>query len=222
LSETTGAGAHVGAGSASARRKQLRLVAYWSFALPVGWMIAVGIAHRVLAVRPEALLWTALFPVWLMFAAVAAYQLYTLATLHGPGLRGALALGGVWAAGFVLATAFSGIEAGTTVALALAIVLSAVHAEFVSIVEHLELGTTPARVGVYALLLAAGVSPVGLVAGAVMLSLGNSGFAPGMTALGFAAMVVAGVPLAAGALLSHKARRNAEAMLVRSHAEDSA
>jgi len=222
LSETTGGGAYVGVGPPSARRK-LRLVAYWSLAFPVAWMFGVGIVSRLFAVGPETMLWTALFPVWLTFGAVAAYQLQVLVTLHRPSMSGAIALGGAWAVASIASVLVSGLEAGITSAFVFALILSIVHIQATSIVEYLRIRTMPAQVGLYALLLAAAVSPVGLVVGAVMMFAGALVFgATVVMVLGFAVTMVSAVPLVAAAIFSHKARRCAKTMLALPRAEDPA
>lgn len=174
MSEATTANASARTSSLSAQRRVLQKVAYVSLSLPVLWMFGTGIASRLFAVGPKTMLWTALIPVWLALAAVGAYYLHVLATLHRPALRGVIALGGVWVASSVLAAFVSGIEAGVTVALVLTLVLSFVHSQAVSLTEYLGVQSAPARVGLYGLCLAAAASPVGLTAGVGVVILGIS------------------------------------------------
>lgn len=205
-----------------ARRRVLQTVAYVSLSLPILWMLGIGVTSRLFAVRPESMVWSALVPVWLTLAAVSAYHLYVLATLYRPALGSALALGAIWTAGALSAIVVSGLEAGVTVALVLLLVLSFVHVNAMSLIEFLGAASLNARVGVYALSVAATASPVGLAAGVGVVVLGTLGPGIALTAMGLVMIVVSLAPAVAAALLSRKARRSARELLERTRPEEPA
>jgi hypothetical protein len=158
------------------QRRSLRIAAWASLSLPLLWMILVGLAGRVVPSAPVSSLRFALVPVWIMLAAVGAYYLHVLLTLFRPGVTGFAALGAAWGAGSVVAFAMAGVEAGVTVVLALAALLSFVHTWGKSVTEFLDLRGPAARAGLVVLCVAVAVSPAILAAGGVAILLGNFSF----------------------------------------------